>query len=168
MRKILTRRWGDPSYVNVMNIHMEASVPLSAYLSEIPRPYFIVAMVFGFVWFWPAGLVVLAYLLASGRMRRRGSAPGRWHNTATPQDGGGFGWGAGGSLRGWWRGEQPTSSNRAFDDYRAETIRRLEEEQKEFMEYLERLRQARDKQEFDSFMAERRRSGPAADVPAAS
>ena len=33
----------------------------------------------------------------------------------------------------------------------------LEEEQrKEFVEYLERLRQAKDKQEFDQFMADRR------------
>ena len=51
----------------------------------------------------------------------------------------------------------PPSGNRAFDDYRSETLRRLEDEQREFVEYLERLRQARDKQEFDQFMAERRR-----------
>jgi hypothetical protein len=34
----------------------------------------------------------------------------------------------------------------------------LEEEQREFVEYLERLRQAKDKAEFDGFMAERRRA----------
>ena len=33
-------------------------------------------------------------------------------------------------------------------------MRRLEEEQTEFHEYLERLRRAKDKAEFDSFMAE--------------
>ncbi len=54
-----------------------------------------------------------------------------------------------------------SSGNRAFDEYRAETLRRLEEEQKEFVDYLERLRQAKDKSEFDQFMAERRRrTGP--------
>jgi hypothetical protein len=34
----------------------------------------------------------------------------------------------------------------------------LEDEQKEFVEYLDRLRQARDKQEFDQFMADRRQT----------
>ncbi|RDJ93203.1 DUF2852 domain-containing protein, partial [Lacticaseibacillus rhamnosus] len=43
--------------------------------------------------------------------------------------------------------------------YREETLRRLEEEQREFQDYLERLRRARDKAEFDGFMAERRRNG---------
>jgi len=42
----------------------------------------------------------------------------------------------------------------AFDEYRAEALRRLEEEQREFMAFLDRLRLARDKVEFDQFMAE--------------
>lgn len=50
----------------------------------------------------------------------------------------------------------PTSGNRAFDDYRAETLRRLEEEQREFAAFLDRLRFAKDKAEFDDFMASRR------------
>ena len=50
----------------------------------------------------------------------------------------------------------PSSGNRAFDDYRSETLRRLEEEQREFKEFLERLRFAKDRSEFDQFMAERR------------
>ena len=49
-----------------------------------------------------------------------------------------------------------SSGNRAFDEYRAETLKRLEEEQREFKEFLDRLRFARDKTEFDQFMAERR------------
>jgi hypothetical protein len=55
----------------------------------------------------------------------------------------------------WW-GSPPPSGNRAFDDYRSETMRRLEEEQREFRDFLERLRFAKDKTEFDEFMAERR------------
>ena len=51
----------------------------------------------------------------------------------------------------------PSSGNRAFDDYRADTLHRLEEEQREFKEFLERLRFAKDRAEFDQFMAERRR-----------
>jgi hypothetical protein len=58
-----------------------------------------------------------------------------------------------------------SSGNRAFDDYRAETLRRLEEEQKEFRDFLERLRFAKDKTEFDQFMAERR-NRPQPDAPA--
>jgi hypothetical protein len=55
-----------------------------------------------------------------------------------------------------------SSGNRAFDDYRAETLRRLEQEQREFREFLDRLRMAKDKVEFDQFMAERtRRPGEA-------
>jgi len=55
----------------------------------------------------------------------------------------------------WW-GSPPSSGNRAFDDYRTETLRRLEDEQREFKEFLERLRFAKDRAEFDQFMAERR------------
>lgn len=48
-----------------------------------------------------------------------------------------------------------TSGNSAFDAYRDETIRRLEAEQDAFESFLKRLRDAKDKQEFDSFMDER-------------
>ena len=54
----------------------------------------------------------------------------------------------------WWRPSR--SGNQAFDDYRTETLRRLEEEQREFQVFLRRLRMAKDKQEFDQFMDERR------------
>ncbi len=53
-----------------------------------------------------------------------------------------------------------SSGNQAFDEYRAETLRRLEEEQAEFASFLDRLRFAKDKAEFDRFMAERRRGRP--------
>jgi hypothetical protein len=61
------------------------------------------------------------------------------------------------------RGFRGSSGNRAFDEYRDETLRRLEEEQREFKAFLDRLRHAKDKAEFDQFMAEHRRpqSGPA-------
>jgi hypothetical protein len=61
-----------------------------------------------------------------------------------------------------WTRQPPSSGNRAFDEYRSETLRRLEEEQREFRDFLDRLRFAKDKTEFDQFMAERRnRQGPA-------
>ena len=57
------------------------------------------------------------------------------------------------------------SGNRAFDEYREEALRRLEEEANEFRSFLERLRVAKDRAEFDEFMRERRNrqagSGPA-------
>jgi Protein of unknown function (DUF2852) len=55
----------------------------------------------------------------------------------------------------WWQPSPRPSDNRAFDEYRQETLRRLEEEQREFQEFLVRLRMAKDKAEFDQFMAER-------------
>jgi hypothetical protein len=54
-----------------------------------------------------------------------------------------------------WR-QQPTSGNRSFDEYRADTLRRLEQELRDFQEFLTRLRMAKDKAEFDEFMAEHR------------
>ena len=61
-----------------------------------------------------------------------------------------------------WR-QQPSSNNRAFDEYRSETLRRLEDEEREFKEFLERLRAARDRAELDQFLNERR-SAPRPDT----
>ena len=108
-------------------------------------------MVLSFVFWWPLGLAILAFLIWSGRMGcwKRNDV-GRWQGERMKE------------AANWWR--QPHSSgNRAFDEYRAETLRRLEEEQREFKEFLERLRVAKDKTEFDAFMAERRaRTAPQA------
>ena len=60
-----------------------------------------------------------------------------------------------GGGSGFWGGTPP-SGNRAFDEYRSETLKRLEDEQSEFRNFLDRLRFAKDKTEFDQFMAERR------------
>lgn len=58
----------------------------------------------------------------------------------------------------WWG--PASSGNKAFDDYRAETLKRLEDEQREFKDFLERLRFAKDRSEFDQFMNERRARPP--------
>lgn len=47
------------------------------------------------------------------------------------------------------------TGNSAFDAYKADTLRRLEEEQDQFEAFLERLRDAKDKAEFDQFMNDR-------------
>src|SRR5437764_74356 len=114
-------------------------------LDELPRLAWIALVIFGFIVWSPLGFAILAYILWSGRMGCCGVSLGRWNGSADrmPQSPSS------------WRQPQ-TSGNRAFDDYRTETLRRLEEEQREFQGFLERLRMAKDKAEFDQFMAERR------------
>jgi hypothetical protein len=148
---------------------------LAEKIDDVGKAGWIVATVAGFWLFWPVGLAVLLFLAWSGRMRAwRMERRGRWYNSApdgSQQTQGGFGpggsiWGSGGC--GWRsRGNQapPPSGNAAFDEYRTETLRRLEEEQREFLAYLERLRQAKDKAEFDQFMADRRRPTVVPETP---
>ncbi len=122
-----------------------------ATLDDLGRPAWIGVMVLGFILFWPLGLAILAYLLWSGRMGcGRNGEMSRWQQRMSDKwDRNVERWGR--DMRGF-----ASSGNRAFDDSRAETLRRLEEEQREFREFLERLRKAKDKDEFDQFMADRR------------
>jgi hypothetical protein len=145
----------------------------AAHLDDIGKPAWIGLTVVSFILFWPLGLVVLGYLIGSGRMACWAHGSGdRW------AQGSGDRWAQGSGDR-WqrrmermqqrmermqaaaerWsgRGYRGSSGNRAFDEYRNETLRRLEEEQREFIEFLNRLRHAKDKVEFDEFMAERGR-----------
>ena len=157
--------------MNVINIHMV--IPMStiaARLDDIGRPAWIALMIAGFVLCWPVGLIILGYLIGSGRMSCWGpQGSERWQERMdrmqrrmqekmerVQQRM---------QARGGWAGPRawtaaaagPSSGNRAFDEYREETLRRLEDEQREFMNFLDRLRHAKDKAEFDQFMAERRR-----------
>jgi Protein of unknown function (DUF2852) len=126
------------------------------WLDDFGKPAWIALIVISFILFWPAGLVVLGYLIGSGRM---GCWTRQWSRHV------GEGWQTRMQERAaQWGGARradpssgPSSGNSAFDEYRAETLRRLEEEQSQFREFLERLRQAKDKAEFDQFMAEMRR-----------
>ncbi len=130
---------------------------IAARLDDYGKPAWIAVMVLGFIVFWPIGLAILGYMIWSGRMGCWGhGARGRWYYEGRERKRNGAG--------GWFRngGQQASSGNHAFDEYREETLRRLEDEQKAFMEFLERLRKAKDKAEFDQFMAEHRgrSSGP--------
>jgi hypothetical protein len=136
---------------------------IAAQLDDIGKPAWIGLTIAGFILFWPLGLVLLGYLIGSGRMacgangngdrwqRRMERAQRRMERMQAAERWGG-------------RGYRASSGNRAFDEYRAETLRRLEQEQREFMEFLNHLRHAKDKAEFDQFMTERGRppqnSGP--------
>ncbi len=106
--------------------------------------YELAAMIVGFVVFWPIGLGLLFYFI--------------WRKKEGRGMSGDFGWNKERAFE-MFRG---TSGNAAFDDYRAEMIRRLveerrklEEEQMAFRAFVERLRRAKDQEEFDRFMAER-------------
>lgn len=149
-------------------------------LDEIGKPAWIALMILGFIVWWPLGLVTLAFILGSGRMamgcwghQHDGSRwqrnMGRWQwkmeRMQEKMDRLRSRMERGANGPGWW-GEAPSSGNRAFDDYRTETLRRLEEEQREFKEFLERLRFAKDRAEFDQFMAERR-NRPQGEAPQA-
>jgi hypothetical protein len=148
-------------------------MPITAKLDEFGKPAWIALTVLGFMAWWPVGLAVLAFTIGSGRMGC-GFHGGhdRWQHKMERMQ----------SKMDWMRAKMtggsqgrspfggspwssaPSSGNRAFDDYRSETLRRLEDEQREFKDFLERLRFAKDKTEFDSFMAERR-NHPAQESP---
>jgi hypothetical protein len=125
----------------------------------LSRPLGIAAIILGFVFWWPVGLALLFFMKWSGYM----GCWGRRQRAEYANNG------MQGPFQGWppwkiWNAQpyaaqpQPAASsgNHAFDEYRTATIRRLEDEQQEFGSFLERLRFAKDKAEFDQFMTERR------------
>ena len=154
-QKTLTGVGGVASYVNVINIHINGgekpSMSIAAKLDDWGKPAWITVVILGFLLFWPIGLAILAYLIWSGRIMARWTRGG-WRR-----------WGCARTENSWaereWRRWQARdgSGNAAFDEYREETLKRLEEEQAEFQGFLDQLRKARDKAEFEQFMAERRR-----------
>jgi Protein of unknown function (DUF2852) len=135
-----------------------------ARIDDFGRPAWIALMVVGFIVFWPIGLAILAYLLWSGRMgcgryygdieHWRQRAAERWEHKRERWERRMQQWSGPPGMR--------PSGNRAFDEYRADALRRLEEEASEFRQFLERLRLAKDRAEFDDFMRERRnrQAGP--------
>ena len=138
-------------------------MPIVAKFDEWGQPAWIALLILSFIINWMLGLGLLAFLIWSGRM-------GCWKRSGMKRWAQGFGdMGHAGDMRQpgtWW---QPRSSgNNAFDEYRAYTLRRLEEEEKEFHDFLGRLRAAKDKAEFDQFMADRRSGGATATQPTQS
>ncbi len=104
------------------------------WLDERGKVAWIGATILGFILFWPIGLALLFYMIFFKRT-------------------------FGGCARraGQMRYAMRSTGNSAFDAYKAETLRRLEDEQEAFDAFLQRLRAARDKAEFDQFMEERGR-----------
>ena len=103
----------------------------------------ILAIIFAFNASWVAGMIVALVLGWRG-----GFVPGQWQDhsrvpsvenlmSLTPEAG------------------HRSSGNASFDAYRKETLERLEKEQTSFENFLTRLREARDKSEFDAFLDKR-------------
>lgn len=101
----------------------------------------LVAMVLGFIVFWPIGLAILAYNF----FRRKG-----WDLPITTPPGQYF----------WSR---PATGNSAFEDWRRTEIERIERErqklaeaEREFAGFLDELKKVKDREEFDRFMNSRK------------
>lgn len=114
-----------------------------AWLDDKGKGAWIAAMVLGFIFIWPVGLALLAYIIWSKRMFSRSSCA---QNRLSRH------WGHAHSYAG------KPSGNAAFDAYKTDMLRRLEDEQTAFEAFLQRLRDAKDKSEFDSFMDDRARA----------
>ena len=115
-------------------------MPNAIVLDDIPRPLWIVLTILGFIFFWPVGLAMVAYLFWSGKMRCANGMnrmSGDWKNWKSRS------------------GMFTSTGNQAFDNHRDETLRRLEEDAREFRNFVDKLRHAKDKDEFDRFMSER-------------
>ena len=109
------------------------------------NPVSIGLLVAGFILWWPLGLAALAYILWGDRiMAIIDDARGQYRAS-----------GMSGVLH-------RSTGNTAFDDYRRRELdrleaerRRLEEEAAAFETFMRDLRKAKDKEEFDRFMAAR-------------
>lgn len=154
-------RWGRPAWAGRPSDSFDGR-PGGWYPAWHPAR--ILLIVAGFIIWWPIGLAILAYTLWSRNMGcwshdRHGRFADKMERMQHKME----------RMRERMEGRgyyAPSSGNRAFDDYRMETLRRLEEEQKEFKDFLERLRHAKDKEEFDAFMAQHRpRPTPPNDQP---
>ncbi|WP_300581912.1 DUF2852 domain-containing protein [Marivita sp.] len=113
-----------------------------AWLDNKGKGAWIAAMVLGLIFFWPIGLALLAYMIWSKRMFNSSCNRSRRMSSHFT------------TMR--------SSGNSAFDAYKSETLRRLEEEQENFEAFLKRLRDAKDKAEFDQFMEDRAKTAKAA------
>lgn len=113
-----------------------------AWLDGKGKGAWIAVMVLGFVFFWPVGLAILAYVIWSKRMFNSSCS----------------------NRKSWGRHSRSSMSstgNSAFDSYKSDTLARLEREQNDFEAFLTRLRESKDKVEFDAFMDERAKTASA-------
>lgn len=111
-----------------------------AWLDSKGRGAWIAAMVLGFVFFWPVGLAIVFYMTVNNKWSKNMFGRNCAHRSSRRHR----------SMRAY-----SSSGNNAFDAYKEDTLRRLEDEQQNFEAFLQRLRDAKDKSEFDDFMEDR-------------
>lgn len=118
----------------------------------------IALMVLGFILFWPLGLAVLAYIIWGEKFGGSADKASHWVNSKKS-------WAKSCKSGRHQSGFRHASGNAAFDDYRDEQMKRLEEERRrldeevnEFHDYMRNLHKARDREEFDRFMQNRSRT----------
>lgn len=104
-------------------------------------PLGVAAVVLGFMAWWPVGLAVAAYIMWGGSIDDLAQKGYDEVKSAIK-----------GSTSG-----RATTGNAAFDAYREETLRRLDEERAEFDAFVVKLREARDREEFEAFMADHKK-----------
>jgi len=112
-------------------------------------------MVLGFMVFWPIGLAVFAYKMwqrKSGADDLQTVMTAKWNEARAA-------W----SRPSAWNWSPAGTGNAAFDQWKSAELARLEAERRkledaarEFAEFLDNVRHAKDREEFDRFMAERR------------
>ncbi len=154
------------------------------------RPLEIVAVVLGFIVWWPVGLGLLVWKLWRARHGQNADIIQAARNLEEnvmhkwPEKARSWGCGARGEKSDWtatsWGGVGRNAANwafsaagvrrtgnTAFDDWRDAELARLEEErrkleaaEREFSDFIDNLRRARDREEFDHFM--RARTNPSA------
>ena len=122
------------------------------WLDQRGKGAWIAAMVLGFIFFWPVGLALLAYMIWSKRMFSKCQGRLAHHDRHAEMN----------QMRMRRYGFRP-SGNSAFDAYKADTLDRLEREQDEFESFLKRLRESKDKAEFDEYLDERARTAKSED-----
>ena len=136
------------------------------------RPLEIAAVVVGFMLYWPIGLALLFWklwrnkqgatqdIVSAARGAFEENVMSRWPDMTR-------GWNCGSraarrATQDWaptgWR----STGNTAFDDWRSAELARLEDErrkleaaEREFADYIESLRRAKDREEFERFMRDR-------------
>ena len=117
-------------------------------------PVTIAMMIIGFMIFWPLGLAMIAYIIWGDRLDEfKGGvnrATDKFSDSCFKHPRRGHSW------------HRAPSGNVAFDEWREQELERLDEERrklnemrKEFEDYSRELRRAKDKEEFDRFMANR-------------
>jgi hypothetical protein len=129
-------------------------------------PVELIAMVLGFMVFWPIGLAILGYkywqrksggpdlqTVATNTFNSARSAMGGFQASA-PRN-----W----SRPTWAHGFTASTGNAAFDEWKRTELARLEEERRrledahrEFADWLDNVRKDKDREEFERFMNERR------------